>query len=821
MTLRYLGVSGALLICLCLCAVASAPASAACLDEQARSERNSIALPDCRAYELVTPPNKNGATIGGQFLSSPPAIIAANGQRVMAATNQCFGGARSCSAVRVSEGEPLSFARTSDGWITHELAPPASRYETSSWFSLNADLGTALFLAPNGPESEVDDWLAVGGDGSKLVSLGPLGEHAAPIEKTPPNWRALSVGVIPVTATADLSHVVYETTEPMFSGDKSSRSPVYEYVGPSSAPLLVNLSGGFASTGQVSSCSEIGGGSSALARINGSLSADGRVVYFTATKASSACPVGPAAQQLYARVDGELPNARTSLISAPTPGVCTTTVCQESTSAANEATLQRAAYFESASTDGSDVFFTDTQQLTNAASESEGSAASGQCQELATPGGCNLYESECPHCQVLSEGQEHGARHLVDVSEADGGGEAPGGPRVQGVVATAPDGSHIYFVARGVLTGAEANAAGETAQDGQANLYLYSEGRRSFIATFGALDESAGGSLESIRRQWGVFAPRDSVTPEGRYLLFASHRALTPDVTRVEGPEQLYRYDALTRRLVRVSIGEEGYNDNGNTGEGAATLAAPFREPSGGSTSSRTDPSMSDDGEYVFFQSPIALIAGALNDVPIGSNEGVALDEGFAQNIYEWHGGHISLISDGKDVTPTPGALNGKVSPVELLGTDSTGSNVFFETYDRLVPEDSDSARDIYDAHVCSEAQPCSAPNVEPASVCGEASCHGLGPVPAGSASPVSELFAGPGNPAPAAPAKPGKAKPATRAQLLAVALHKCRRERVRRRRRACEKLVRKRYRPPGKTSRAARRRPNSARHATSARGKA
>ena len=200
---------------------------------------------------------------------------------------------------------------------------------------------------------------------------------ATPLQHTPPNWQALTKNPGSVTATADLSHVTYETTEPVLRADRSTGSSVYEYAGPASAPLLVNLSGGFGSTSQLSSCSEIGGGSNNIAKVNGALSADGRIVYFTADQAEASCPVGPVAQQLYARVDGELPDARTALISAPTPGVCTDAACEENASKANEATRQRGAYFESAATDGSRVFFTDTQQLTNAASESEGNAAGG------------------------------------------------------------------------------------------------------------------------------------------------------------------------------------------------------------------------------------------------------------------------------------------------------------------------------------------------------------------------------------------------------------------------------------------------------------
>src|SRR5580700_6991066 len=65
-----------------------------CPDEEVRQERDSTSLPDCRAYELVTPPQKNGALIGASFLQVAPQI-ASNGQRVIAASIQCFGESES------------------------------------------------------------------------------------------------------------------------------------------------------------------------------------------------------------------------------------------------------------------------------------------------------------------------------------------------------------------------------------------------------------------------------------------------------------------------------------------------------------------------------------------------------------------------------------------------------------------------------------------------------------------------------------------------------------------------------------------------------
>ena len=54
------------------------------------------------------------------------------------------------------------------------------------------------------------------------------------------------------------------------------------------------------------------------------------------------------------------------------------------------------------------------------------------------------------------------------------------------------------------------------------------------------------------------------LTPDGSFLVFVSSTDhLTPDDTSTA--PQVFEYDAQTGALVRVSIGQDGYNDNGNT----------------------------------------------------------------------------------------------------------------------------------------------------------------------------------------------------------------------------------------------------------------
>jgi hypothetical protein len=418
----------------------------------------------------------------------------------------------------------------------------------------------------------------------------------------------------------------------------------------------------------------------------------------------------------------------------------------------------RNATFVGASSDGSVAFFTGAQQLTDEASEESN----------------NLYESECraPCADPASE------RHLIDVSE---GAKENGGPRVGGVVGLSADGSHVYFVAGGVL--AAANAQGRAPKDGANNLYVYERdsshpsGNVAFIADL----------PEADRTEWlqnGEEA-RANVTPDGRYLVFESHSDLTPDATRSDGATQIYRYDALTGALVRISIGNDGFNDNGNAGTGEARIVGANVGEVAGAGAARLDPTMSHDGRYVFFESPIGLTPHALNDVPVSGSH-------FAENVYEWHEGHVYLISDGRDTAAT-GEPGSEESAVRLLGSDATGTNVFFTTADQLVPSDTDTQIDYYDARICSSESPCISAPPPPLPPCDEEACHGT---PAGTPPPpdASTLtFAGPGNPAASAPSR-HTATPPTRAQLLARTLKACRAKHKRSMRVECERAARRHY---------------------------
>jgi hypothetical protein len=685
----------------------------------------SVELPDHRAYEMVTPPQKNGTLIGDTF-ADPNLNIAESGQRLIAPSIQCFDESPSCTGQRDTTGDPFEFTRTEEAdqcepqappcWVTTPLAPPATMFSENTARQWNAEAGTALFSVPRaGPPGLEDEWLGRTAAGS-FLRIGPRLETSL---------------IQPAVegATADLSHVVWEN--PLHAVNQQYPPAVYEiYTGGGDTrafPVAVN------NEGKPIGC-DANLGSGRLGSAWNFLSADGRTIYF-------GCEGGA----LYARVDGELPDAHTVTISEPQ--------CEDSECRTNES-HPRAAVFDTASEDGSRAFFLDTQQLTDEATQSTGNAGYGvECSSQGND--CNLYESQC-----TSECEEAGEqRGLIDVSAPQRSGEAP---RVQGVVATSADGSHVYFVAQGVLT-ATPNRQGQSAHSGGDNLYVYErdsahpEGRLAFITSLVASDSHNWSPEEEHRA---------NVTPDGRFLVFQSFGDLTPGTHA--GGAQVFRYDAETEQLLRVSIGADGYDDDGNAGSGEATIVGPSEKNAG---PVRGDPSMSNDGARVFFMSPRALTPHALDDVPIGGGY-------YAQNVYEWEReaagscpagqsvGCLYLISapDAASAGNTACAnrginLGASESAVCLLGTDAEGRNVFFMTADRLVPKDTDTQADVYDARICEPeaGNPCITEPPPALPPCDGESCHGI-PEPTPSLlAPGSASFNGEGNTTPVVSPPPKK----------------------------------------------------------------
>jgi hypothetical protein len=699
MLARIVPVLAGLLVVTGLCLPGAAVAGEGCPNEQLRAENNSLGLPDCRAYEMVTPAEKNSAVVGP--VREP--TVAADGSSLAGKSREGFAGISNDELTSLGSAF-YRFSRIGSGWVPTPLQPYRGEL-------LNIGVGDSVW----GPADSfsVARLRLRAADGS-LSEIGPV---------WPPslgqNQELFPFSVLGVAAEAG-NGVVFTIRESGFLwpfDSTISGPPLYEYTGTgNTAPSLVGVSGGAGSTALVSQCGTVLGagdfdGEAAPGR--NAVSEAGGTVFFTAKGADSNDCGGtqPPVNELFARVDG----SSTVAISEPSKADCPS--CDTG--------IPADAVFQGASADGSKVFFTTTQPLLGADTSE------------------NLYEYDLD--------APAGQPKVVRVSGGDGSVSGPTA-EVQGVSNISEDGSHVYFVAKGVLINV-ANSAGEHALPGGENLYVwerdadYPSGRIVFIAGCGA----GGGQ----------------VTPDGRFLVFTSGCHLTAGDTST--PAQVFQYDAQTGSMTRVSIGLEGYNNNGNvTGAGSSALGASLVEQrfAGGERGGALARSMSDDGSYVFFQSPVALTPQALTG-PEG-----------AQKVYEYHDGRISLIS----------------SEAGLIGTSASGGDVFFTTGEALVPQDADTQVAFYDARIDGGF-----PVPMVVAGCSGDTCQGSPSTPPVFDSPSSVAFSGGGNLTPTVSEPMAQPKALTAAQKLSRALRACLKD-PKRGRGSCEAQAKRRY---GHTSRA------------------
>ena len=638
----------------------------------------SAGLPDCRVYELVTPAEKNSGRVvftgvGGDEGTLTFTSLAG------------FGGPVS------GEGFPgfvYVAGRDSEGWVTSSVVPSAARF-----IDLEADRGGTAKAGPAVGQSldrRSTLWVLheigqladsagfyLSGLGGSVVEVGPaVPPGAAPVVH---ESRAASTptGFAVQGVSADASRVVFhmgEAGSEWSFGQPGVGGPaaLLEYIGIDNlAPIAVGVED---DGSPVDGCSSqlLGGRLEEQKEgerwTHNAISLDGKTIFLTDT-----CHFG-----IYARVDNGEVGAHTVAISEPSKEDCSACDTFE-----GELGKRSPAYFVGASSDGSKVFFTTAQPLLG-----------GEPGETAE----NIYEYDF----AAPAGER-----IVRVSGGDGTVSAPVA-NVQGVMQVAENGSRVYFVATGVLT-AKPNGFGQVASAGSDNLYVFDTetGTTAFVTTLAPNDSEL----------WGhsgfTFPLSSDLTADGRFLVFASHADLTPDDTSTA--TQIFEYDAQTGALVRVSKGEKGYNENGNTQLGSTRpverdIGLEDRDdallPEGGEYDNTYSAStyydglaVSADGSYVFFESSDGLTPQALNHVqihPIGA-ELVELELGpfYAENVYEYHDGNVYLISDGRDVS------SGLVNPlVSLLGSDPSGRDVFFTTTDELASGDSDTQLDIYDARV-------------------------------------------------------------------------------------------------------------------------
>jgi sugar lactone lactonase YvrE len=708
-------------------------------------------LPDGRAWEMVSPPQKNGALIAS--LGIEGAMQAAAG-----------GGAVTYVTGSPTEPEPLgsSFttqvlsARGADGWSSRDVALAHSavtgvgvgRGQEPRLFS--EDLSGAV-LQPFGAfdalvsaeASEQSPYLYSDHPGgvpctsscfAPMVNAAdatagvPFGEEGLCGDRT---GRTIC-GPEFLGASADLAHVVLKSAVALTAGGGPG---LYEWSAGSPAPERLRFLTGAEKLGlEVAATGAVGDAG------RNAVSADGSRVFSSARG------------HLFMT---EAFTARTLDVGAPDPACLSEPPCGEGPVGAE---------FQGASSDGSRVLFADTQKLT---------ADGGSYVEPrnAVHSAADLYE--CVIVQVAGEPK----CQLTDL--------APSGLQLGSTLGSSQDGSWVYFVANGVLaSGAVAGGCPNSLSEGfertTCNLYVRHAGVTRLVAVL------SGEDAPDWATQLAGLTAR--VSPDGRWLAFMSQRSLTGydnrDAVSGRPDEEVYLYDAVAGRLVCASCDPTGARPHGSEyghggenlplsgGHGTwpanAWLAAnvPQWQPYEQASAIYQPRYLSGSGR-LFFNSVGGLVpkdANGTGDVYQYEPEGVPAGE-HACGAPSATGSEVyrperkTEDSEGRKGTEGPGCValissGSSARESAFLDASSSGGDVFFLTSAQLTPQDFDGALDVYDAHECTSQSPClPVPAAAPPACNTEASCKAApSSQPEIFGPPASATFSGLGNIAPPPP---------------------------------------------------------------------
>ncbi len=719
---------------------ASVPVLDECPNSSIRTVQHASLLPECRAYEMVSPVDKSGGEIAALPKRTQSAV---NGDSIKFFSKTAFGDAIGSE----QPGAEYIADRGSEGWATHSINPEQGSgflnvFSPSSYVGLSPDLSKGVFFAhtpvlPGHPNVEHLENLYLRTD---LQSPGVgqyelLSDAVAPVAplKGEPTNPTIAVDA----ASADWSHVLFESYSDL-TADTSGLSPtrpkvyewdngVLEYAGvlPSSScaspPCIAPESVG--GNGAGISTPSLGGTDEAFKEewSSGAMSADGSRVVFQAGQLVSAAANNANTSltkgDLYMRIDK-----------------ATTIQLNASERSTPDPRGDLPARFLAATSDDSKVFFESEGALTDDAEMPDNNLY--------------MYDLDAP-------AGKHLTLITVDREPNDGGYL-----RVEGVPipAISQDGSFIYFLGDQTLI-----AGQPPLSEGGSALYVWHDGSLRFVTEHGFTSTQSPGAYTADPK-WGESGvsnyPDDfRMSADGRKVVFLSN---TPYIAKQAGirpdPNQrLYLYDYDTAKITCISCNPNGELSTGSPQIEGFADTSPFQK--GTQYSSHA---MSSDGRYVFFDTPDSLVAQDTNG---------------RRDVYEYDtlAGEVHLLSGG-------------TCDCDATFADATpgGSNVFFTTRQRLVRTDIDDNSDMYDVRIDggipaqNQASPVSCEGEE---------CRGPATSPPALQTPSSANFVGAGNPKPAIVKVQAKRKRPTLTQALKACKRKPKKQRSK-----CRARVRKAY---------------------------
>jgi hypothetical protein len=642
------------------------------------------ALPDNRAWELVSPGEKNSAEVA---MPTTPAGLhedrttkiqagSGSGEAVTYTSLSSFGDAESAPAT----SQYLS-KRTASGWATENISPRGivRLILQPPYSGFSSDLGFAAVrvsepsLAPGCPEGYENLYLRDNATGTLRCLTSEVPN--VPIGGATPCFTYAG-------ASEDASHVFFAAPIPYAGAPEGKGYSLYEWF--EGKLRVVSILPGQSTPVAPAQRTSFGEGNGncqwAQSILRHVVSADGSRVFWTYVPE----PIGSEPSKLLVRVGG----TETIQLDAPQGG---------SDKVGGNGQLW------AASKDGSVAYFTDTARL-----------VSGSKAEAGKPG---LYRYELGNAKPLSD--------LTKGVQAN----------VQGVIGASDDGSYLYFVATGVLSGEEENAAGQKASEGANNLYLYHEGKASFIATL----SSDPGSVDITDWESQQVHRTARVSADGRHLAFLSLEAkalVGYDNTIVSGEHcrystgvglvgsplcpQAFVYDADSKELSCASCNPSGARPLGETF--LPGWASAYEGPR----------YLSADGSRFFFETKDALTVA---------------DENGKRDVYEFERlGKGSCDSESPAFDPASGGChfllsNGKSTDESyFVDASEDGRDAFLSTRSSLVGWDVNENYDVYDAR---EGGGFAEPVKE--AICGGEACKPPASTPPSRNSPSG--FEGPENP--------------------------------------------------------------------------
>ncbi len=697
---------------------AGASAADSCPNAAVRSEQGSEFLPDCRAYEKVSPADKNGNPLGALSIGSATESGDAVAFSLLGSSPGAHAGVANTEALKASRGP--------DGWSTHSLLPDSTipwngfPLQLQVW-AFSDDLSHSIVTSPSPltPDTPpVPTWTFGNPTYANTFLSDGSGSYTI---LTPQN--SLPEEAAFQSASPSLDAIAYNARLPETAGDPVLPDTPYAYKWSSAGVTLVSvlpnnaLPENGATVGRSVPSGNLGVGA-------GAISDDGQRVFFHTIDPS----IGSANKQigqLFVRDDhGTATNSddtttqitasqRTDCAADPTCGGD-----DEPDPLPDPAGVAPATFLAAEPAHGGLVLFSSCEKLTDdstAKSAPLGGSGPPVCTRQSDEASDDLYLYE------LASGE------LKDLTTAD-----PGGARFAGLVGTSEDLKTVYFTAGGVLDSATEVAPAACghvpvpAVPGESegcNLYRWEDGAVHFIATlaktYGISDAPSDGINFSPVLYESIRGSR--VTADGHFLLFISRANLIgyPSENSAECPEEsgtaatapcseVYRYDSHSDQLSCLSCPDPGHLPEGDS--------FPFFQRT--NKAEGIDPrdghlpyNLLSDGTSVF-ETPNRLVARDVNG---------------RYDVYEYRNGDLHLLSDGTSQFDA-----------HFADANKSGRDVFIYTRARWTVGDKDSQADLYDVRVGGGLSEPQAPTP-----CTEDACQGRPTVPPLAPEPNSTRFNG------------------------------------------------------------------------------